>query len=100
MARKRGRAIPRKCHGYVILLQKEDGATGFYVGQSALTPEERFAQHRAGVHPSRPVQRWGQHLMPEFYQRDNPMTRAEAEEWERKTAEWMRKQGWWVEGGH
>jgi hypothetical protein len=102
--RKQGRpaeaAPPRACYGYVILLQKPDGTVGFYVGQSAHAPEVRFAQHMAGTRASRHVRKYGQHLLPEMYERSNPMTRAEAEAWERATAERLKQQGCWVEGGH
>ena len=90
----------RACYGYVVLLWKPDGTIGFYVGQSALPPEERFAQHRTGTRASRHVRKWGQHLLPELYERHNPMTRAEAEAWERETAERLKGQVCWVEGGH
>ena len=91
---------PRTCHVYVVLLQKPDGTIGFYVGQSGLPPEERFAQHKAGVRASRHVRKWGVHLLPEFYARFNPMTRVEAEAREHEIAERLRRQGCWVEGGH
>jgi len=90
----------RTCYVYVVLLTKPDGRVGFYVGQSAIPPEERFAQHKAGVRASRHVRKWGVHLMPELYQRFNPMTRAEAEAKEREIAERLRREGCWVEGGH
>ena len=90
----------RNCYGYIVLLERPDGTKGFYVGQSALPPEDRFARHRAGIQSSVAVRKYGQHLLPELYDRDNPMTRAEAEAWERATAERLRRQGCWVEGGH
>ena len=90
----------RTCYGYVVLLQKPDGTVGFYVGQSSHPPEARFAQHKEGVRASRHVRKWGQHLMPELYERHNPMTRAEAEAWEHETAERLKREGCWVEGGH
>ncbi|HUP01963.1 MAG TPA: hypothetical protein VM737_10640 [Gemmatimonadota bacterium] len=92
--------LPRTCHVYVVLLHRPDGRIGFYVGQSALTPEERFAQHKAGVRSSRHVRKYGVHLMPELYARYNPLTREEAATLERAIAERLRQQGCWVEGGH
>lgn len=85
---------------YVVLLQRPDGRIGFYVGQTALTPEERFAQHQAGIKASRHVRKCGVHLMPELYARFNPMTREEAAAREAEIADRFRRQGCWVEGGH
>jgi hypothetical protein len=35
-----------------------------YVGCTGLTPEERFAKHKAGIRASRYVQRFGMRLLP------------------------------------
>ena len=88
------------CNVYVVLLMRSDGAVGFYVGQTAIPPEERFAQHKAGIRASRFVRKYGVHLLPELYARFNPMTRADAEAKEREIAERLRREGCWVEGGH
>jgi hypothetical protein len=51
-----------------------------YVGQTARTPEERFAQHLAGVRSSRIVKEYGVRLRPRLYANVGPFeTRAEAE---------------------
>lgn len=44
-----------------------------YVGLTGLTPEERFARHKAGVQYSRIVRRYGVRLLPEMYAYLNPM---------------------------
>src|SRR5205823_55367 len=44
------------------------GETRLYVGQSAKTPEQRFAQHKAGGSFSSPnVRKYGQRLVPRLY---------------------------------
>ena len=50
----------------------------FYVGLTGLTPEERFARHKAGIQASRIVKRHGVRLLPERYENLNPMTYEEA----------------------
>ena len=40
------------------------GKTPVYVGETALTPDERFEQHLNGNHASRWVKRYGLHLGP------------------------------------
>ena len=39
---------------YVVYLRnpKGDGKAGYYVGMTGLTPEERFANHKAGIKAS------------------------------------------------
>jgi len=43
------------------------------VGMTGLTPEERFAKHKAGVRANRYVQRFGLRLLPRLYAYANPM---------------------------
>jgi len=38
-----------------------------YVGQTADTPEERFAEHKRGHKASRVVRKYGLHLRPDLY---------------------------------
>ena len=69
-----------------------------YVGQTARTPEERFAQHLAGIRSSRIVKVYGVRLRP------RPRTlmfarfesRAESERAETKLAEKLRRRGYAV----
>jgi predicted GIY-YIG superfamily endonuclease len=68
-----------------------------YVGQTARTPEERFAQHKAGVRSSRFVREFGVRLRPRLYANVGPFeTRAEAERAEGKLAEKLRRRGYSV----
>src|SRR5258708_19703752 len=66
-----------------------------YVGQTALTPEERFTQHKVGYKTSRYLWKGGKgrgqwlglRLKPRLYERYNPIeTRAEAERLELRLA--------------
>ena len=85
---------------YVIELSDAAGTrrdaalANLYVGQTALSPEERFQQHRAGVHASRWVRRFGVALRPDLYA-TLPFVRerAQAEELERRTAAELRRRG-------
>ena len=68
-----------------------------YVGQTAKTPEERFAQHLHGVRSSRIVREYGVRLRPRLYANVGPFeTRAESERAETKLAEKLRRRGFAV----
>jgi hypothetical protein len=68
-----------------------------YVGQTAGTPEERFAQHMGGVRSSRIVREYGVRLRPKLFKNVGPFaTRAEAEEAEKRLAERLRRRGYVV----
>ena len=68
-----------------------------YVGQTARTPEERFAQHLAGVRSSRMVREYGVRLRPRLYANVGPFeTRAESERAETRLAEKLRRRGFAV----
>ena len=43
-----------------------------YVGMTGLTPEERFANHKAGIKAAAVVTRYGIRLLPELYTHLNP----------------------------
>ena len=77
------------------------GATCVYVGETADTPEERFAEHRRGYRASRVVKRFGVRLRPDIY-RLFPLarTREESRRLEAKVAARLRMQGYVVFGGH
>jgi len=103
-------APPAQYHVYVIELDADElrrreclGATGgppLYVGQSALTPEDRFDQHRAGHRASRIVRAHGVRLRPDLSASWGPYaTRAEAEAAEAALAEHLRGRGFCVFGG-
>ncbi len=71
-----------------------------YVGMTGLTPEERFANHKAGVKDSPLVKRYGIRLMPELYVHLNPMPFLAAVRMEMDLAEDLRRSGYTVAGGH
>jgi predicted GIY-YIG superfamily endonuclease len=87
---------------YVVYLRnpKGDGKAGYYVGMTGLTPEERFANHKAGIKGAGVVRRFGVRLVPRLYAHLNPMTYSEAVAMEVRLAEELRARGFNVFGGH
>jgi hypothetical protein len=71
-----------------------------YVGMTGLTPDERFANHKAGLKAAYVVKRYGIKLLPEFYECFNPMPFEAAAQMETELAEDLRAQGYAVTGGH
>lgn len=71
-----------------------------YVGMSGLTPEERFANHKAGVKSAYVVKRFGVRLLPEFFAHLNPMPFEAAARMEADLAEDLRRAGYFVTGGY
>lgn len=71
-----------------------------YVGMSGLSPEERFANHKAGVKAAYVVKRYGLRLMPELFEHLNPMPFEAAVRMESDLAEDLRRAGYTVTGGH
>jgi hypothetical protein len=71
-----------------------------YVGMTGLTPEERFANHKAGIKSAAVVKRYGLRLMPEFFSHLNPMPFDAAVQMEKDLAEDLRRAGYTVTGGH
>ena len=78
------------------------GKTPVYVGQTALTADERFAQHKSGVKASKWVTKHGLRVLPELAQGYGEMaTVAESEAAEVELAQELRDAGpWCVYGGH
>lgn len=79
-----------RCHVYVILLEglkSNESTHGLYVGQTGLSPEERFQQHKDGYAASGDVKRFGVRLLPKLYQHLNPLSRSEAVEIEARLAQ-------------
>lgn len=101
MARKKTGAAGHH-NVYVVYLRnpKGDGRAGYYVGMTGLTPEERFANHKAGIKSARVVRRCGERLVPRLYEHLNPMTFERAKEMEVMLADSLRKRGYVVFGGH
>ena len=71
-----------------------------YVGMTGLTPEERFANHKAGIKDAWVVKRYGIRLLPELYAHLNPMPFEAAVQMENDLAEDLRRAGYTVTGGH
>jgi len=71
-----------------------------YVGMTGLTPEERLANHQAGVKSAAVVKRYGLRLLPELYAHLNPMPFEAAVQMEADLAEDLRRAGYTVTGGH
>lgn len=87
---------------YVVYLRNPsgDGRAGYYVGMTGLSPQERFANHKAGRKAARVVRKFGERLVPRLYTHLNPMTYGRAKEMEQFLAESLRKRGYQVFGGH
>ena len=71
-----------------------------YVGMTGLTPEQRFANHKAGLKDAPLAQRFGIRLLPELYEHLNPMPFEAAAQMERDLTEDLRRAGYTVTGGH
>ena len=71
-----------------------------YVGMTGLTPEECFANHKAGIKAAPVVTRYGMRLLPELYEHLNPMPFEAATQMERDLSEDLRRAGYTVTGGH
>ena len=71
-----------------------------YVGMTGLAPEERFANHKAGIKDAALVKRYGVRLLPELYAHLNPMPLEAAVQMEKDLAEDLRRAGYMVTGGH
>ena len=67
-----------------------------YVGMTGTAPEERFANHKAGYKANSYVKRYGVRLMPELYERLNPMTYDDALVTEARLADELRSAGYAV----
>jgi len=109
------RSQPHHHHVYVVLLADAAGRIRsvraenpgrdplkpcVYVGMTGLTPEERFANHKAGVKDAWVVKRHGIRLLPELFAHLNPMPFEAAAQMERDLADDLRRAGYTVAGGH
>ena len=70
------------------------------VGLTGLTPEERFANHKAGIKAAALVKRYGVRLLPELFTHLNPMPFDAAVAMEKDLAEDLLRAGFTVTGGH
>lgn len=100
------KSSPRFYYVYVIEAVDKRGSRIYYVGQSALKPEERLSQHEEGkrycstcvkkfhVHGKKLRLRW------ELFSQYNPLTsRVQAERVERWLAKKLKARGYNVRGG-
>jgi hypothetical protein len=71
-----------------------------YVGMTGLNPDERFANHKAGVKAAWVVKRYGVRLLPELFAHLNPMPFEAAARMEVDLAEDLRRAGYTVTGGY
>ncbi len=67
-----------------------------YVGMTGLTPEKRFANHKAGIRANSYVQRFGLRLLPRLYAYANPMPYNAARDMEVELAIALRAEGYAV----
>ncbi len=86
---------------YIVYLRnpRGDGKAGYCVGMTGLTPEQRFANHKAGTKAARVVKRFGERLVPKLYAHLNPMTYLDALAMEKQLAAELRARGFQVFGG-
>ena len=100
MSRKRKRTAHH--HFYVVFLRnpKGDGKAGYYVGMTGLTPDQRLANHKAGIKAAGVVRKYGIRLVPTLYEHLNPMSYQDAVRIEVELANSLRKRGFRVFGGH
>ena len=100
MAARAPQRAPRKYRVYVIELSRDcvlnpGDLPPLYVGQTAHSPEHRFAQHKAGGRlAGRKPHRYGLRLRWDFMAGIGPFTtRQEAEKAERVVATVLKKRG-------
>ena len=67
-----------------------------YVGCTGLSPEQRFAKHKAGIRANSYVQRYGLRLLPKLYAYANPMPYEAARDMEVELAIALQEQGYAV----
>ena len=73
-----------------------DGAPCVYVGATGITPEQRFANHKAGHKANWYAQTYGETLIADLYTHLNPMTYQRALATEIALADELRREGWGV----
>ena len=67
-----------------------------YVGMTGLTPEARFAKHKAGIRANPYVHRFRLRLLPKLYAYANPMPYEAARDMEVELAIGLREEGYAV----
>lgn len=94
---------PDHHHVYVVYLRnpKWEGKSGWYVGLTGLTPEQRFENHKNGIKAAGVVRRFGVRLVPKLYAHLNPMPYRKAAQMETWLFDSLVKRGYKnVYGGH
>lgn len=74
----------------------EYGKPCVYVGMTGLDPDIRFDKHKAGIQSNRFAREYGLRLLPELYERYNPMPYEDAREMEVELAIGLREAGYGV----
>jgi len=74
----------------------EYGKACVYVGMTGLDPDIRFDKHKAGIQSNRFAREYGLRLIPELYERYNPMSYEKACEMEVELAIRLREAGYGV----
>ena len=97
---------PRNTH-YVYIVELKipsessgDDEIAFYVGQTGMTPEQRFERHRQGILSNRQVQQYGVRLRQDLIDNAGPMTHLESLRLERQLYGRLQSKGYRVWGGH
>lgn len=67
-----------------------------YVGMTGHDPDLRFDQHKSGIKANKYAQKYGLRLMPEIYEKLNPMPYGDAQYMEVDLAIRLRKAGFGV----
>lgn len=67
-----------------------------YVGMTALTPDERFSNHKNNKKSNKYARKYGKYLRRKLYEKYNPMTYEEAGRRERLLAAELRRKGYAV----
>ena len=98
------RDAPQKHSVYVVELidtSKPDNEVSYYVGQTSLTPTQRFERHKeGGVLANKKVEKYGTRLRQDFVGDTELMSELESLRLERQLAEKLKSQGHRVYGGH
>lgn len=81
----------RRCNPDYVL-----GKPFVYVGMTGLDPDLRFDRHKAGVQANTLVRDWGLRLLPQLYERYNPMRYEDARRMEVELGIALRAAGYGV----
>jgi hypothetical protein len=74
----------------------EAGKPCVYVGMTGCDPDTRFDQHKAGIKANKYAKKYGLRLMPEIYEKLNPMPYGDAQYMEVDLAIRLQKLGYAV----